>query len=124
MYLAVAYDCVCAEQCVLRPMLLRRTKDLVDEDGKAIVTLPPRHVHIVEVALSPGERAFYQALYSRSKLQFDGACVCTALPYCIVLRYCTALYYATDFDGVCVCKRGSGKAAPVRSDRSCTAFVE
>ncbi len=52
-------------QCVLRPLLLRRTKDLVDEDGKAIVSLPPRHVKIVEVQLSEAERKFYAALFSR-----------------------------------------------------------
>jgi hypothetical protein len=60
-------------QCVLQPLLLRRTKDMADEDGAAIVTLPPRHVHVVELALSPREEAFYKALVTRSKLQFEGA---------------------------------------------------
>jgi SNF2 family DNA or RNA helicase len=34
-------------KAMLAPILLRRTKDTLDENGQAIVTLPPRIVEVV-----------------------------------------------------------------------------
>lgn len=45
---------------------------MVDSDGQKIVTLPPKHIETVWLNLSDRERKFYKALYSRSKLEFDG----------------------------------------------------
>ena len=48
-------------QKILNPLLLRRTKDIVDIDGKPIVTLPPRHVQIVDLELSSKGRRCWPA---------------------------------------------------------------
>lgn len=47
-------------QEVLRPLLLRRSKHMVDTDGRRIVTLPPKEVEQIWVDLSAPERAFYE----------------------------------------------------------------
>ena len=78
---------------MLKPVVLRRTKGMTDVDGRAIVNLPPKTIVNVNVQLSDAELAFYnvrplhrvspypcltplcvyfQALYTRSKLEFDG----------------------------------------------------
>lgn len=54
---------------VLRPLLLRRTKMMRDIDGSRIGDLAPATVLLVNVELDDEERAFYQALYDRSKIQ-------------------------------------------------------
>lgn len=53
---------------LLGPLVLRRTKEMLGPDGKPILTLPPRHVHVTRLPFSQAERAFYDALYSRSKV--------------------------------------------------------
>lgn len=57
-------------QRVLQPMLLRRTKNTKDSDGRPILTLPSSNVAIVPIELTPAEREFYQAVYTRSKTFF------------------------------------------------------
>ncbi|GLE00177.1 hypothetical protein PINS_up008904 [Pythium insidiosum] len=59
-------------QVILRPVLLRRTKLSRDADGNCLVQLPPRDVQIVELQFSAEERAFYQAVYDRSRAEFNG----------------------------------------------------
>ncbi|EJK58564.1 hypothetical protein THAOC_21303 [Thalassiosira oceanica] len=46
---------------VLAPIIIRRTKDTLTEDGKPILTLPPVDSSVVKVNLSPDEREFYDA---------------------------------------------------------------
>lgn len=57
---------------VLKPLLLRRTKDTLAEDGKPILTLPPVESKVIAVILSEEERYFYNVLLSKSQNVFDG----------------------------------------------------
>ncbi len=57
---------------LLRPLLLRRTKDTLAEDGKPILTLPPIDFKVITVELSEEERYFYNVLLSKSQSVFDG----------------------------------------------------
>lgn len=57
---------------VLAPIILRRTKDTLTEDGTPILTLPPIDFAVVNVALSQPEREFYNALLERSQSVFEG----------------------------------------------------
>ena len=57
---------------VLQPVLLRRTKDTLGEDGKPILTLPPIESTIIRVTFSQEERHFYNVLLSKSQSAFDG----------------------------------------------------
>jgi DNA repair protein RAD5 len=57
---------------VLAPIILRRTKDTVMEDGTPILTLPHIDFSIVDVRLSDPEREFYNALLERSQSVFEG----------------------------------------------------
>mmetsp|Transcript_6355 Transcript_6355/g.13370 ORF Transcript_6355/g.13370 Transcript_6355/m.13370 type:complete len:1327 (+) Transcript_6355:185-4165(+) len=57
---------------VLAPIILRRTKDTLMEDGTPILTLPPIDFAVVNVGLSHPEREFYNALLERSQSVFDG----------------------------------------------------
>ena len=57
---------------VLAPIILRRTKDTLMEDGTPILTLPPIDFAVVNVALSHPEREFYNALLERSQSVFEG----------------------------------------------------
>ena len=54
---------------ILRPLLLRRTKLMQDVDGSRIGDLAPATIMIVRIPLDEEERAFYDALYDRSKMQ-------------------------------------------------------
>lgn len=56
----------------MSPIILRRTKDTLSEDGTPILKLPPIDNAIVTVQLSPAEREFYNALLERSQSVFDG----------------------------------------------------
>eukprot|EP00977_Amphora_coffeiformis_P001265 scaffold261_cov170-Amphora_coffeaeformis.AAC.13 len=57
---------------VLAPIMLRRTKDSLTEDGKPILALPPVESKVVYVELEPTEREFYQAVLAKSLSVFDG----------------------------------------------------
>ena len=57
---------------VLKPLLLRRTKDTLTQDGKPILILPPVETKLISVVLSNEERYFYNALLSKSQSVFDG----------------------------------------------------
>mmetsp|Transcript_62690 Transcript_62690/g.149555 ORF Transcript_62690/g.149555 Transcript_62690/m.149555 type:complete len:1261 (-) Transcript_62690:115-3897(-) len=61
-----------AARRIIQPLLLRRTKATRDpHTGELLLVLPPKHVHVLELQLSPAERDFYDALYRSSKTQFD-----------------------------------------------------
>eukprot|EP00250_Pteridium_aquilinum_P000164 c1018_g1_i1 orf=187-3477(+) len=58
-------------QAILQPLMLRRTKDSTDQEGRRILELPPFEATIVECEFSDAERDFYDALYKKSKVKFD-----------------------------------------------------
>ena len=57
-------------QTVLEPLVLRRTKDMKDPNGDALVPLPPRTIVIDEIELSQSEREVYDHIYNRAKRTF------------------------------------------------------
>lgn len=58
-------------QAILRPLMLRRTKESTDKEGRPILVLPPSHCRVVECVQSAEEKDFYDALHQRSKVKFD-----------------------------------------------------
>ncbi|CAK9318722.1 unnamed protein product [Citrullus colocynthis] len=58
-------------KAILRPLVLRRTKDTKDAEGRPILVLPPTDIQTVTCGQSKAERDFYDALFKRSKVQFD-----------------------------------------------------
>ncbi|KAG9441471.1 hypothetical protein H6P81_017325 [Aristolochia fimbriata] len=58
-------------KAILRSMMLRRTKESRDKDGRPILVLPPADIQIVECEQSEAERDFYEALFRKSKVKFD-----------------------------------------------------
>jgi len=57
-------------QAVLKAILLRRSKTS-EIDGKPIITLPPKSEEIQHVVFDEDQQAFYSALESRTKIQFN-----------------------------------------------------
>ncbi|KAM5553080.1 hypothetical protein ABKV19_025346 [Rosa sericea] len=55
---------------ILRPLMLRRTKEAKEKNGSPILILPP-DVETIECHQSEAEQEFYDALFKRSKVQFD-----------------------------------------------------
>ncbi|XP_078167711.1 helicase protein with RING/U-box domain-containing protein [Carex rostrata] len=58
-------------RAILRPLMLRRTKETRDKEGRPILVLPPINMQVVECEPSEAERDFYQALFRRSQVKFD-----------------------------------------------------
>ncbi|MCO5591366.1 hypothetical protein L7F22_045349 [Adiantum nelumboides] len=58
-------------QAILQPLMLRRTKESTDEEGRPILELPPIEASVVDCEFSEAERDFYDALYKKSKVKFD-----------------------------------------------------
>ncbi|XP_019181192.1 PREDICTED: putative SWI/SNF-related matrix-associated actin-dependent regulator of chromatin subfamily A member 3-like 3 isoform X3 [Ipomoea nil] len=58
-------------KAILRPLMLRRTKETKDKEGRPILVLPPTDIQVIECEQSEAERDFYDALYQKSKVQFD-----------------------------------------------------
>ncbi|XP_071687105.1 DNA repair protein RAD5B-like [Rutidosis leptorrhynchoides] len=58
-------------KAILRPLMLRRTKDTKDKEGRPILVLPPTDIQVTECEQSEAEHDFYDALFKRSKVQFD-----------------------------------------------------
>lgn len=56
---AQAFDVINA---VLEPVLLRRTKNMKDVDGKPLVSLPPKEVIVEKLQLSSSEKRVYQSM--------------------------------------------------------------
>ena len=57
-------------QALLKAILLRRTKSS-KIDGQPILSLPPKEITLVHAVFSPDEKAFYDALESKSKITFN-----------------------------------------------------
>ncbi|KAH1190230.1 DNA repair protein RAD5B [Glycine max] len=58
-------------KAILRMLMLRRTKETKDKKGRPILFLPPIDFQLIECEQSESERDFYEALFERSKVQFD-----------------------------------------------------
>ncbi|KAI4317988.1 hypothetical protein L6164_025804 [Bauhinia variegata] len=58
-------------KAILRPLMLRRTKDTKDKEGRPILVLPPTDIQVIECQQTEAEHDFYYALFKRSKVQFD-----------------------------------------------------
>ncbi|GMI95934.1 hypothetical protein like AT5G43530 [Hibiscus trionum] len=58
-------------KAILRLLMLRRTKETKDKEGRPILVLPPTDIQVIECEQSEAERDFYDALFKRSKVQFD-----------------------------------------------------
>uniref|UniRef100_A0AAV1TG89 RanBP-type and C3HC4-type zinc finger-containing protein 1 n=1 Tax=Peronospora matthiolae TaxID=2874970 RepID=A0AAV1TG89_9STRA len=85
-------------KAILTPILLRRTKRSRDKQGNMIVKLPPKHVELVKLEFSPDERAFYQAVYDRSRAEFNGfvASGTAATSYVAIFALLLRLHQACD----------------------------
>ncbi|CAI5500457.1 unnamed protein product [Closterium sp. Naga37s-1] len=58
-------------QGLLKPLMLRRTKDSKDRNGQPILLLPPISFRVISCEFSAEERDFYDALHNKSKVKFD-----------------------------------------------------
>ncbi|KAG0595364.1 hypothetical protein M758_UG160800 [Ceratodon purpureus] len=58
-------------QAILQPLMLRRTKDSLDQLGRPILVLPAADMQVVECHFTEAEQDFYTALYKKSKTKFD-----------------------------------------------------
>ncbi|XP_028762400.1 DNA repair protein RAD5B [Neltuma alba] len=58
-------------KAILKPLMLRRTKETKDKCGRPILVLPPAHTELVECEQSAAEAELYNALFRKSKHQFD-----------------------------------------------------
>lgn len=56
----------------LAPILLRRTKQTLNDKGLPIISLPPKQVDIVTLSFSKEEKLFYEALYDKVVGAFEG----------------------------------------------------
>jgi len=54
-------------RAVLQPLMIRRTKATLGEDGQPIVALPSKEVVTVSLTFSSAEREFYDSLLARSR---------------------------------------------------------
>ncbi|KAG7345217.1 SNF2-related protein [Nitzschia inconspicua] len=66
---AIALDRV---KRVLTPIMIRRTKESIDKEGKPILMLPEINSKTVMVEFTQSERQFYEALYRKSFEVFHG----------------------------------------------------
>ncbi|PRQ36424.1 putative calcium/calmodulin-dependent protein kinase chromatin remodeling SNF2 family [Rosa chinensis] len=57
-------------KAILSPLMLRRTKETKDKDGRPILVLPP-DIHNIQCDQLEAEHEFYEALFHRSKVQFE-----------------------------------------------------
>ncbi len=56
---------------ILKPVLLRRTKESTDKEGKDIIQLPKKNIYIEKVQLNKNEKKLYGLLHSKSKSLFE-----------------------------------------------------
>lgn len=55
----------------LTEFCLRRTKETRDEEGKPLLALPARNIHVLDVQFSDAEADFYQAIEHHARLSFE-----------------------------------------------------
>ncbi|KAI9119540.1 hypothetical protein K1719_009416 [Acacia pycnantha] len=58
-------------KAILKPLMLRRTKETRDKCGRPILVLPPIDIQLIECEQSAAEAELYNALFRKSKHQFD-----------------------------------------------------
>ncbi|KAJ4002206.1 SNF2 family N-terminal domain-containing protein [Lentinula boryana] len=58
-------------QVILESILLRREKNMLDNDGKKIVDLPLKDITVENLEFSPMERKIYDSMYDSAKRSFD-----------------------------------------------------
>ncbi|KDR85554.1 hypothetical protein GALMADRAFT_51611 [Galerina marginata CBS 339.88] len=58
-------------QVILESILLRREKNMRDQDGNLIVDLPPKEVVVDELEFTPLERKIYDSIYYSAKRSFE-----------------------------------------------------
>ncbi|KAI9119451.1 hypothetical protein K1719_009327 [Acacia pycnantha] len=58
-------------KAILKPLMLRRTKETKDKCGRPILVLPPIDIQLIECEQSAAEAELYNALFRKSKHQFD-----------------------------------------------------
>ncbi|KAI9306442.1 SNF2 family N-terminal domain-containing protein [Cunninghamella echinulata] len=82
---------------VLEPLVLRRTKNMRDNNGDPIVPLPSKQINIEYLTLSPSEQDIYESIYKDSKTKFSDFCSAgTALRnYMSILQLLTRLRQTT-----------------------------
>ncbi|GAB2294479.1 DNA repair protein rad5b [Dionaea muscipula] len=56
---------------ILKSVMLRRSKESKDKQGRPILELPPTNIKTIVCQQSEAEQDFYTALFKRSKVQFD-----------------------------------------------------
>ncbi|KAG1710373.1 hypothetical protein DVH05_017376 [Phytophthora capsici] len=112
---------------LLTPILLRRTKHSRDKQGNMIVKLPSKHIELVELEFSRDERAFYQAVFDKSRAEFNGfvASGTAATSYVAIFALLLRLRQACDHPLLALGKNfeqalktdkgGEGNAVAVRS---------
>ncbi|KAJ0409397.1 hypothetical protein P43SY_002287 [Pythium insidiosum] len=105
-------------QVILKPVLLRRTKLSRDADGNCLVQLPPRHIEVVELQFSAEERAFYQAVYDRSRAEFNGfvASGTTMSSYVAIFALLLRLRQACDHPLLALGRQSESAAAASRAE--------
>ncbi|OMJ80140.1 hypothetical protein SteCoe_19683 [Stentor coeruleus] len=63
-------ECFSILQRLLKPIMLRRTKDSKQENGQPIVVLPNLNIHDVKLKLENDEKYVYDKLFSLSKAKY------------------------------------------------------
>ncbi|XP_031102219.1 DNA repair protein RAD5B-like [Ipomoea triloba] len=53
-------------KAILRSLMLKRTKETKDKEGRPILVLPPTDIQVIECEQSEAEHEFYDALYKKS----------------------------------------------------------
>nr|GLL25168.1 putative SWI/SNF-related matrix-associated actin-dependent regulator of chromatin subfamily A member 3-like 3 isoform X2 [Ipomoea trifida] len=54
------------QRAILRSLMLKRTKETKDKEGRPILVLPPTDIQVIECEQSEVEHNFYDALYKKS----------------------------------------------------------
>nr|GMC79967.1 DNA repair protein RAD5B [Ipomoea batatas] len=54
------------QRAILRSLMLKRTKETKDKEGRPILVLPPTDIQVIECEQSEAEHNFYDALYKKS----------------------------------------------------------
>lgn len=103
------------------PVLLRRTHKSIEEEGHAEekdTHLPKLTTDIVMLRLSEAERAFYDSLYNRSKLEFDGMIATgkASSSYVTILSLLVRLRQASDHPFLVLGRPKADKEEELRRD--------
>ena len=59
-------------QVLFKSIALRRSKN-AEVDGKPIVDLPPKNIHMIHIDFNTGERTFYASVAKRAQARLEDA---------------------------------------------------